>query len=100
MPQPGTSIRRQSSMRQIALADEVIDTIRIVSGSHPMDVLRTGVSALATFDEDVDNGSREAMERKSERLIAKAPTIVAAHERLRRGLEPVPPRDDLSHAAN
>ena len=38
--------------------------------------------------------------RKSERLTAQFPTIVAAHHRIRQGLEPVAPRSDLSHAAN
>ena len=34
------------------------------------------------------------------RLIAKLPTIVAAHARMRKGDDPIPPRKDLSHAAN
>src|SRR5205807_2965782 len=34
------------------------------------------------------------------RLIAKIPTLVAAFHRLRRGDEALPPRDDLTHAAN
>ncbi|MDX8411559.1 MAG: citrate/2-methylcitrate synthase, partial [Mariprofundaceae bacterium] len=34
------------------------------------------------------------------RLIAKMPTIVAAHARMRTGDEPLYPRDDLNHAAN
>lgn len=33
-------------------------------------------------------------------IVARFPTIVAAYWRLRRGREPVPPRDDLGHAAN
>jgi len=32
------------------------------------------------------------------RLIAKVPTIVAAYDQLRRGDEPIPPRDDKDHA--
>jgi citrate synthase len=38
--------------------------------------------------------------RKSERLTAQVPSIVAAHHRIRSGLEPLPPRDDLNHAAS
>ncbi|HLF76289.1 MAG TPA: citrate/2-methylcitrate synthase [Dehalococcoidia bacterium] len=85
---------------QRALPDTVIKTIRIVAKSHPMDVLRTAVSALSAFDPDTEDNSTVAVLRKSERLIATAPTIVAAHERIRKGLEPVAPRSDLSHAAN
>src|SRR4030095_13873156 len=34
------------------------------------------------------------------RIIAKAPTLVAAYHRLSHGKEYVPPRDDLTHAEN
>src|SRR5437867_10008308 len=33
-------------------------------------------------------------------LAARLPTIVAAHSRLSSGREPIPPREDLGHAAN
>jgi citrate synthase len=83
-----------------ALPQPVIDVIRLVQNAHPMDVLRTAVSALAAFDPDVEDMSREANIRKSERLTSVFPTIVAAHHRIRRGYEPVAPRENLSHAAN
>ncbi|HWO72669.1 MAG TPA: citrate/2-methylcitrate synthase, partial [Dehalococcoidia bacterium] len=82
------------------LPPEVIDVIRLVRNSHPMDALRTAVSALSSFDPDVEDNSRDANLRKAERLIAKFPTVVAAHHRIRRGYEPVAPRGDLHHAAN
>jgi citrate synthase len=65
-----------------------------------MDVLRTAASALSAFDPDVEDNSREANIRKSERLISQFPTIVAAHHRIRNGEKPVTPREDLGHAAN
>jgi citrate synthase len=89
-----------------ALPQEVIDVIRLVKDAHPIDVLRTAVSAIAAFDPDVSLdtsdpvGTREENIRKSERLTAQFPTMVAAHHRIRKGLEPVAPRSDLSHAAN
>src|SRR5919201_2732943 len=46
----------------------VYDVIRAVRSAHPMDVLRTGVSALAAFDADVGDNSREATLRKGIRL--------------------------------
>jgi citrate synthase len=85
---------------QRALPQPVIETIRIVARSHPMDVLRTAVSALSPFDADVADESPAAVLRKSERLTVQVPAIVTAHHRIRNGLEPVPPRDDLDHAAN
>ena len=82
------------------LPQGVIDVIKLVQNAHPMDVLRTAVSALAAFDPDTEDLSKEANIRKSERMISQFPSIVAAHHRIRRGLEPVAPRSDLSHAAN
>jgi citrate synthase len=82
------------------LPNEVLDVIRLVQKAHPMDVLRTAVSALSAFDPDTEDNSRAANIRKSERLTAVFPTIVAAHHRIRQGLDPIAPRADLSHAAN
>ncbi len=82
------------------LPGPVFDVIRAVRAAHPMDVLRTSVSALAAADPDVADNSREAMLRKSIRLTSQVPMLVAAHERIRNGLEPVAPDPNLSHAAN
>ncbi len=66
----------------------------------PMEVVRTGVSALSAFDPDAEDNSREATVRKAVRLTAKLPTLVAAWERLRRGKAPVAPNPKLNLAAN
>jgi 2-methylcitrate synthase len=83
-----------------ALPNEVIDVIRLVKHAHPIDVLRTAVSALSAFDPETEAMSKAANIRKAERLTAQFPTIITAHHRIRQGLEPVAPRTDLSHAAN
>ncbi len=83
-----------------ALPAAALQAIRLVKDAHPMDVLRTAVSAMAAFDPDTADMSTEANLRKAVRLIAQAPSIVAAHDRIRRGREPLLPRNDLSHAAN
>jgi citrate synthase len=77
-----------------------IEVIRAVQSAHPMDVLRTAVSALAASDPDVSDNSPEAILRKSVRLTAQVPMIVAAHHRIRSGLEPLEPDPSLGHAAN
>ena len=82
------------------IPDEVIQVLDLVKNSHPMDALRTGISALAAFDEEVNDNSVEATIRKGIRLTAAGPTLVAAHHRLRQGLEPVAPNPDLNHAGN
>jgi citrate synthase len=82
------------------LPREVLQVIEIVQASHPMDVLRTAVSALAAFDPDTADNSKEATLRKGIRLTAQAPTIVAAHDRIRQGKAAVEPNSRLGHAAN
>ena len=82
------------------LPDEVIQVISLTKDAHPMDVLRTAVSALAAFDPDVTDNSPEATLRKGLRLTSQAPTIVAAHARIRDGAESLSPDPSLSHAAN
>lgn len=82
------------------LPEQVLDVIEIVKDSHPMDVLRTAVSALATFDPERADNSIEATYRKGIRLTSQVATIVMAHHRIRHGKDPVKPRTDLSHAAN
>jgi citrate synthase len=66
----------------------------------PMEVLRTGMSAMSAFDPDGDDNSREASMRKVMRLTAQMPTLVAAWERLRRGKAPIAPNPRLDLAAN
>jgi len=83
-----------------ALPAEMLQVIDLVKASHPMDVLRTGVSALAAFAPDPADNSPEANLRKAIRLTAQTPTIVAAHERLRKGQKVVDPDPSLNHAAN
>ena len=76
------------------------DLIRIIKNAHPMDVLRTAVSALAAFDPETTDKSPEATLRKGIRLTAQVPMIIAAHEHIRNEREPVAPNPDLGHAAN
>ena len=82
------------------IPDEIIQVLYLIKASHPMDALRTGVSALAAFDPELNDKSVEGTIRKGVRLTAMGPTIVATHHRLRQGLEPVAPDPELNHAAN
>lgn len=83
-----------------SIPEQVIQIIRLTRNAHPMDVLRTAVSALAAFDPEVADNSPEATLRKGIRLTAQAPTIVATHARIREGKQPVAPDPSLNHAAN
>ncbi len=68
--------------------------------SQPMDVLRTVVSQLGLHDVDETDNSVSANVRKSIRLTAQMATIVSAWHNIHQNREPIPPRADLSHAAN
>ena len=78
----------------------IYEVIRTIRSAHPMDVLRTAVSALAAFDPEVADKSPEATLRKGIRLTSQVPMIVTAHEAIRNGREPVAPDPKLGHAAN
>ncbi len=68
--------------------------------AKPMHALRTLVSALSLVDPEADDDSEEANERKSVRLLAKTPALIAAFDRHRKGKEFVRPDANLSIAAN
>src|SRR5690349_3618364 len=76
------------------------EIIRAIAAAHPMDVLRTTVSALSAFAPDVADNGRDATVRKAVRLTSQVPMIIAAHEQIRRGREPVAPDPTLAHGAN
>ena len=82
------------------IPDEIVDVIKLTRNSHPMDVLRTAISALSAYDPDTEDNSTEATLRKGLRLTAQAPTIVATHARVRDGKDPIAPDSNLNQAAN
>lgn len=67
---------------------------------HPMDSLQACAAALGLFY------SRRALDDPTYiraavvRLLAKIPTMVAAFQLMRKGNDPVQPRDDLDYSAN
>ena len=65
-----------------------------------MTALRSAVSMSGVYDPIAEDDSPEANFEKSIRLTAEMTTIVAAIQRIQAGLEPIAPRQDLSHAAN
>lgn len=67
---------------------------------HPMDALQASAAALGLFY------SRRALDDPAYiraavvRLLAKIPTMVAAFQMMRKGNDPIQPRDDLNYSAN
>jgi citrate synthase len=92
---------RRSLASQRGLPETVTDLVaRAARDGAPMDVLRTAVSAMAIGDPDVHESTREANLRKGFRIAAQIPTVVALHDRTRKGLPAVRPNPELGHAAN
>ncbi|MEV0675363.1 bifunctional 2-methylcitrate synthase/citrate synthase [Actinosynnema sp. NPDC050436] len=84
-----------------ALPDHLVATLLALPASaHPMDSLRTAVSILGANDPTEDDNSPAANHAKALRLFAALPAVVALTQRRRRGLLPLPPRDDLGYAEN
>ncbi len=81
------------------LPQPVLDIIRQCQGGHPMEVLRTAVSALGAFEPET-TGTAQGVLEKGIRLTSQVPAIVAAHHRIRSGDSPVSADDGLGHAAN
>jgi citrate synthase len=82
------------------LPPAILDIMSSIKTAHPMDVLRTAVSALAAFDAQTADNSREATIAKGIRLTSQVVMIVAALGRMRAGKPIVAPDPTLSHAAN
>ena len=83
-----------------ALRPEMRSLLESLRDAHPMTVLRTAVSAFGACDPAPDDRSPAALVAKGIALTAQAATLVAAHHRLRRGLDPIEPDVSLSHAAS
>ena len=84
-----------------ALPEEILNLIELTRAAHPMDVLRTAVSALGFVDTgDADARSANAILQDGVRLLATVPVIVAAHSRIRKGLDAVEPNEEMGHAEN
>ncbi|MBI2773428.1 MAG: citrate synthase [Chloroflexi bacterium] len=92
---------KQELVKHRALSPFLRDLLAEMSeNATAMDVLRTVVSASAAEDPAEGDNSQAAEYRKSIRLTAKLPTMLATYMRRRRGEQPVPPEPSLGHAAN
>jgi citrate synthase len=99
----GDALRRfraaEGSQREVTRSTiSVID--RLPDTCHPMDLLRTAVSALGAEDPAEDDNSPAANQAKAEAMFAKLPTIVAHDFRRRRGLDRIAPDPSLGFADN
>src|ERR1700751_4004357 len=84
-----------------ALPGPVTEMLRLLpKTTHPMDMLRTGVSMLSAFDKDLSDNSHAANIRKSIRLIARISTLITDGWRISHREAPLPERPDLTQAGS
>lgn len=83
------------------LDGKILDLLHMVPASAvPMEVLRTAVSLLSTYDPDEADSTHEGNLRKAFRLTSQIAMIVAVFDRIRKGKPPVEADMSLSHAGN
>jgi 2-methylcitrate synthase/citrate synthase II len=84
-----------------AVPREIIEALRHIPSTAPsMDVLRSAVSLLAHWEPEAWDGAHDANVRKTERLLAQLPVVVAARQRLKTGQEPIAADPALTLPAN
>jgi 2-methylcitrate synthase/citrate synthase II len=92
---------KQQIAKERPLPKEVMEMLRLLpKNTHPMDMLRTGVSMLAPFDPELNDNSHDANIRKAIRLIAKVSTLITDGYRIQHGQNPLPEKSDLTLAGN
>jgi citrate synthase len=93
------------SSHDMATSRRLPEAIRATIQSLPfstnaMDVLRTAVSLMGHYDEEVGDTTPEANMHKCNRLTGEIASAIAAYQRIRQRLPIVAPREDFDHATN
>ncbi|MFI4872886.1 MAG: citrate/2-methylcitrate synthase [Phycisphaerales bacterium JB058] len=84
-----------------SISDGIVESIRkIPTTAEPMHVLRTLISELAFYDDDPNANDVESARKKAINILGQAPTLVAAYDRIRRGLDPVKPNTEFGFSQN
>lgn len=93
---------KQDLAAQMSISETIVTCLKIQTRQnlHPMSVLRSTISLLGVFDPNAEETDLVSTYKQSIALQAKMPTIIAAYARLRKGLDPIEPKDELSIAAN
>ncbi|MFO7930493.1 MAG: citrate/2-methylcitrate synthase [Desulfosalsimonas sp.] len=95
-----TDLKQRLAQAQ-SLPPEIITAMKTrPSGSIPMDILQGCVAMLANHDPEAGMLTAEKASDAAIRLIARFPSVMAAWDRIRNGLEPISPEPGLGHAEN
>lgn len=87
--------------RNRKLSDNIISIIQdFPKNSHPMDVLRTGVSLLGSSDITMLDSSKETKLTRAVRLLAQIPVLLTLFNSHAHNLKSIEPDNSLGHAEN
>ncbi|WP_096436905.1 citrate synthase [Alteribacter populi] len=87
--------------KEYELPRGVLDGFKLLpEQTHPMDGLRTGISALAGYDNQLEDRSLTVNRDRAYKLLGKVPNIVSNSYRIINKNEPVAPLQSLSYSAN
>ncbi|KGX87381.1 citrate synthase [Pontibacillus litoralis] len=100
-----------TEQEQVSLEKELVQAYHLPSDilailkqlphtTHPMDALRTSISTLASYDEQLDIHNEVETRQKTIHLLAKIPNIVANSYHILHNKQPILPREDLAYSTN
>ncbi|KGA98598.1 citrate synthase 3 [Alkalihalobacillus alcalophilus ATCC 27647 = CGMCC 1.3604] len=80
---------------------EIFSIMKLLpKNTHPMDGLRTGLSALAGYDTDIENRHLDINKERGYRLLGQLPTVTVNAHRILNGKEAILPNPLLTYSAN
>jgi citrate synthase len=93
---------RHTIAKEAVVPAEVIEMLKhLPKDANPMAILRTAVSALSHYDPQSENLTDKAIAYEiALRLHGQITTVSAAWDRIRKGKEPIAPREDYNLAQN
>ena len=102
LPTTNELSRFEGELRELRdIPTELVKVLELLpTYANPMAGLRTAISFLACLDPDQEATGRQANLRKSKRMVAQFPAVVAAMHRVSQGLDILRSDPELSHAAN
>ncbi|NCN04533.1 MAG: citrate/2-methylcitrate synthase [Spirochaetales bacterium] len=102
LPNRDESVVFSAKMRNARdLSPAVLEMIRnFPEKSHPMELLQSVIAYLSAYVEHKIHHGPHCNCRETLHQVAQLASVVAAYERIRNGLEYVPPKRNLGHGAN
>lgn len=82
------------------IPQHAINIITLMQNAHPIDVLRTVISSLPIFNFENNQNTINNTLNVGVQIIAQIPLIIAAHNAIKKGKNPIAPLTGLSYAAN